>query len=140
MAQTAGIIPGRIMKMFVGGTVLEDQIDTNFSISMDTSETTTKDDSTTRAKKFQSDFYTGTANVSGYVAFDATLGVTQALTAIKAGAAVTLLWSSAITADATYSSSAIPTNVNVTFPKDGPGSFSFDYQFTGALTESTVGA
>ena len=139
MAQTAGIIPGRILKMYIDTVVLEDQIDTSFTLTMDTSETTTKDNSN-RAKTFQSDYWTGTATVSGYLAFDATEGVTQAIAALKAGTATTLLWDTGTTGNATYSSSSIPTNVNVNMPKDGPGSFSFDFQFTGDFTESTTGA
>ena len=137
MAQTAGIIPGRIISMYIDGVILEDQIDTSFSLSMDTSETTTKEN-TNRGKTFQSDFWTGTATVSGYIAFDATEGLTQAIAALKAGTEVTLLWESTTAGNANYSSSSIPTGVNVNWPKDGPGDFSFDFQFTGDFTEATT--
>ena len=137
MAQQAGIIQGRLLKMYVGGTVLEDQLDSGWTITMDTSETTTKDNSN-RAKTFQSDYYGVTGTCSGYVAFDATEGLTQAVAALKAGDAVTLLWDTGTAGNATYSFSAIPSNVNAQFPKDGPASFSFDYQGTGAFTESTT--
>lgn len=137
MAQQAGIIQGRLLSLYIGGTLLEDQIDSSFTLTRDVSETTTKE-STGQAKTYQADYFTGTGTVAGLLAFDASEGVTEAIAKLEAGAAVTLLWDTGTTGNATYSSSAIPTNVNVSMPKDGPGTWSFDYQFTGVFTDSTT--
>lgn len=137
MAQTAGIIPGRIVTAYVNTVVLDDQVDTSFTLTMDTSEVTTKQ-STGRAKQFQTDYYTGTGTCSGYVSFDATEGLTQAISDLKAGDSVVILWTTGTTGNATYTSSAKVTSINVSFPKDGPITYSFDWQFTGQFTESTT--
>lgn len=136
MAQQAGIIQGRILKVFINTVELDNQLDSSFTLTMDTSETTTKQN-TGKAKTFQTDFYTGTGNCSGYVSFDATEGLTQAISDLKTGDAVTILWDTETTGNATYSSSVLVTSVNVTAPKDGPMAYSFDWQFTGQFTEAT---
>lgn len=136
MAQQAGIIQGRILSVYVNAALLEDQTDSSLTLTMDTSETTTKEN--TKAKTFQTDYYTGTGSVSGYVAFDASEGLTQAIADLQAGDSVTILWDTTTTGNATYTSSALITSINVSAPLNGPMTYSFDYQFTGAFTESTT--
>lgn len=136
MAQTAGVIRGRIMKLFIGTAVLEDQLDSTLELTRDVDETTTKDSG--EAKTFDYGRYTGTGTVSGYLAFDATEGVTQAIADLKDGTSVVLLWDTETSLNATYSSSALITNASVTFPNEGIATYSFSYQFTGAFTESVT--
>lgn len=136
MAST-GIIQGRLMKVNIGGVVLDDQLDTNISVSADMDEITTKL-STGQWKEFLPSFKGATASASGYVSFDATEGISEAFAAITAGTALTFLLSTGVTGDTTYSASAYLTTWNVDAPKDGIMGFSFDYQITGAITEGTV--
>ncbi len=136
MAQTAGVIRGRIMKLFIGGVVLEDQLDSSLELTRDIDETTTKDSG--EAKTFDFGRYTGTGTVSGYLAFDATEGVTQSIADLTGGTTVTLLYDTETTGNATYSASALISNVSVTFPNEGIATFSFSYQFSGAFTESVT--
>jgi hypothetical protein len=137
MAQQAGIIQGRLIKLFVGGTAIDDQLDSSLSISADMDEITTKL-STAQWKEFLPSFKGATGSVSGYISFDAAEQVTEAVAAITAGTLLTLLFSTANTGDATWGASAYANNVNIEFPKDGPASFSFDYQITGAIAEAVV--
>lgn len=137
MAQTAGVIRGRILKLYIDTVVLEDQLDTSFTLTADIDETTTKD-TAGDTKTFDYGRYSGTGSVSGRVAFDATEGVTQALATITSGSTVVLLWDTGTSGNATYSSTALMTSANINFPSEGIADYSFDFQFSGAFTESTT--
>jgi hypothetical protein len=133
---TTGIIQGRLMKVNIGGVVLDDQLDTNISMTSDMDEVTTKNSGNYKA--FLPSFVGATASASGYISFDAVEGISEAFAAIKAGTPLTFLLSTGVTGDATFTSSAFLTTWNVDFPKDGIAGFSFDYQFTGEPIEGVV--
>lgn len=134
---TSGIVQGRLVKLYLDTVVIDDQLDCSLTISSDMDEVTTKL-STAQWKEFLPSFKGATGSVSGYISFDATEQVTQAVADITAGTQVALLFSTAVTGDATWAANAYTSNVDIQFPKDGPATFSFDYQITGAITESTV--
>lgn len=138
MAQTAGVIRGRIIKAFVNGTVFGDQLDSSLELTRDIDETTTKESGD--AKTFDYGRYTGTGTISGYLSFDASEGITQAITDLKNATVITLLWDTETSGNATYGSNAYITNLSLSFPNEGIATFSISYQFSGAFTESTTSA
>ncbi len=137
MAQTAGIIRGRLVSLNIDGTVIDNQLDSSFELTRDVDEITTKQ-STGDAKEYDYGRYTGTGSANFRLAFDATEGLTQSVADLKAGTIVPGLWTTGTAANATYAASLLVSSVSVNFPSEGHADVSMSYQMTGEFTESTT--
>lgn len=137
MAQTAGIIKGRDVKLFIGsgaGVVIDDQLDLTLNIQRDIQEITTKQ-SSGQWKEFMYNFKGATGTVSCYTSFDATEGVTEAFSYLNDGDTIALTFSTGTAGNAKWTCSALVTEIPYNFPKDGPAGFSINFTVTGAVTE-----
>jgi hypothetical protein len=133
-------LKGRAMLLRIGAVVIDKQMDCEFNITRDVSETTTKD-STNQFKTYQEDFIGATASVSGLIdAVATTYGLEDMFTGLKSSTPGALLFSTGVASDITWSMNGIFTNLTANFPKDGPGTFSASFQVTGEITQGTVSA
>lgn len=137
MAQTTGIIRGRLVKVNINSVALDDQMDSEITITSEMNDTTTKQ-STAQWREFLPSYKSATGSCSGYISFDATEGISQAFADIVAGTALTVLFTTGTTSDTTYSASGYLTTWSLSFPMEGVAAYSFDYQITGAITEGAV--
>ena len=137
MAQTAGIIRGRLVNLNIGGVVIDNQMDSEFELTRDIDEITTKA-SSGDAKEYDYGRYSGTGSVSFRYAFDATEGLTQAITDIKAGTVLVGLWTTEIAANATFGASLLVSSVRLSLPSEGHGECSISYQMSGEFTEGVT--
>lgn len=134
---TTGIVRGQLIKFQVSTVTVDDQLESSLSITRGVSDVTTKQ-STGKWKEFLSDYLEATGTVSGYYSRDATEGVSQAFSDITTGDAIAILFTTEATGDDTYGANAILTSVELSAPLEGPASYNFSYQITGAITEATA--
>lgn len=133
-------LKGRTMLLRLGGVVIDKQLDCELTITQDVSEITTKA-STDRFKEYQEDFIGVTGSVNGLLEnVPATMGIEDLFTEMKSTTAGTFLFSTGTATEITWSIGGIFTNIQCSFPKDGPGTFSASFQGTGVLTQAAVSA
>ena len=135
MAATAGIISGTLIGLYVAATKVAHLTANDFSISVQTRETTNKD--TGGWDTFLASNGTWTMGGEGNFAEDAAYGYEDLYDVMVAKTAVTVMTSSEVTDDKTYSGSAIITSLERSHPDKENVTFSVTFQGTGALTKAT---
>lgn len=77
-------------------------------------------------------------NVEAFYAMDATEGADEAADDLLAQTSHTVLLSTEVTGDTTYSGTAYPTSIDINSSKGSAVTASISYEGTGALTKGTV--
>jgi predicted secreted protein len=142
---TTGIMNGTLIGLYksVSSTMtkIANGRSTSVDISIDMIEITTKDSA--GYKEFIPGEKGGTFDFEGLLEQDGSIGgslvspsdlVTDAL----AGTAITVRWSSQVSGDTYYESSAYITNVNFSAPNNAEATFTCSLQMTGTITQGTV--
>lgn len=132
---TAGIPSGTLIGLYVGATKVGNLTANGFSVNIQTRETTNKD--TGGWDTFLASNGTWTMDAEGFFAEDATYGYEDLYDALVAKTAVTIMTSSEVTGDKTYTGSAIITSLERSHPDKENVTFSVSFQGTGSLTKAT---
>lgn len=133
---TAGEVNGTLVKIFVDGTAVSTLTSNSFSFSESPRETTSKDSGgyKTIAEGLRSISGSG----EGYFAEDASFGFEDLFDLFAARSEITIMESSAVTGDITYSFGARITSLERTSPLEETVTFSVSYEGTGAPTKATI--
>lgn len=142
---TTGIVNGTLVSLYKSVTGTPTKIangrSTSADISIDMIETTTKDSA--GYKEYIAGEKGGTFSFEGLLEEDGSVGgslispkdlVTDAL----AGNTLTIRWSSQVSGDTYYESSAIISSVNFSAPNNDAATFTCELQMTGNITQGTV--
>lgn len=136
MAST-GINRGGLAAIYIAGVKVTHSTNATLSISQDVRDVTTKD--TSRWKTNLEGLASWEMSGDFFFAENATEGFTHSFADVNTGAAVTVMWSSGISGDKTYSGSAYITSMSRTAGTDGDSeTFSISFTGAGTLTEGTV--
>lgn len=134
---TPTVIQGRLLKVYINDVVLENQLDSTIDIQSDMDETTSKNSGSW--KTYLPSWIGGTASVSAYLKWDSVVeGASQALGYVKNGTLITIMFSTEVTGDKSYSANAYVSSWSMSAAKDGISQLTFNYQITGEVTEATV--
>jgi len=142
---TTGIANGTLVSLYktisTTPTKIANGRSTSADISIDMIEITTKDSA--GYKEYIAGEKGGTFEFEGLLEQDGSIGgslvspsdlVTDAL----AGTAITVRWSTQVSGDTYYESSAIISNVNFSAPNNDAATFTCSLQMTGTITQGTV--
>jgi len=135
---STGKMNGNILGIYVGGTLVTHALSHTATHSMDPIDTTTKDSSS--QEEVMPGLRGSELTASGYFAEDATYGYEDFYDAYVAGTALTVLESSGVTGDVTYSYSAYITNLSRTSEHDATIGYEVSLKPTGSITKGTVSA
>jgi predicted secreted protein len=135
MAST-GKMNGNALGIYFGGTLLTHALTHGESHSMSPIDVTTKDSAS--QEEVLAGLRGSELSASGYFAEDATYGYVDLYDLYAAGTAVTVLISSAVSGDVTYSYSAYITSLNRTAEHDSAIGYEVSLKPTGAVTKATV--
>jgi hypothetical protein len=136
MAST-GINIGTLIGVYVGGTKVTHATSCTLNFSADMIDISTKDSADDQDLK--PGRKTGrTIAVEALFAENATYGFDDLFDAYEAGTALTILWSSAVSGDVTYSSSAYVSSLSANAADQEAESYSATFSLTGATTKGTV--
>ena len=133
---TTGKVQGRLFKIVIDGTAIEDQIDGTIDLTRDMDEATTKDSAST-AKEFLPSYLSGTCSASGYLDFGQSEGGVAGFDDIVAGTAIVVEFTTEVSGDTGFSASGYVTSWSLSAPLQGVSEWSMSYQLTGAITKTT---
>lgn len=133
---TAGKFNGNILEISFGGTVLTHALQHSESHSMSPIDVTTKDSSS--QEEVIAGLRGSEISASGYFAEDATYGYEDLFDIYAAGSSVTVLVSSGVTGDVTYSYTAYVTSLNRTAEMDTAVGFEVSLKPTGEVSKGVV--
>lgn len=133
---TAGKFNGNILEISFGGTVLTHALQHSESHSMSPIDVTTKDSSS--QEEVIAGLRGSEISASGYFAEDATYGYEDLFDIYAAGSSVTVLVSSGVTGDVTYSYTAFVTSLNRTAEMDTAVGFEVSLKPTGEVSKGVV--
>ena len=133
---TAGKFNGNILEISFGGTVLTHALQHSESHSMSPIDVTTKDSSS--QEEVIAGLRGSEISASGYFAEDATYGYEDLYDIYVAGSSVTVLVSSGVTGDVTYSYTAYVTSLSRTAEMDTAVGFEVSLKPTGEVAKGTV--
>lgn len=133
---TAGKFNGNILGIYFGGTLLTHALQHSESHSMSPIDVTTKDSSS--QEEVIAGLRGSELSASGYFAEDATYGYEDLYDLYVAGTSVTVLVSSAVTGDVTYSYTAYVTSLSRTAEMDSAVGFEVSLKPTGAPSKGVV--
>lgn len=136
MAQTAGIINGTLIGIYVAGTKVANATSNDLDLSMALRETTNKD--TSGYKTSLGGILSWTCSGEGFFAEDAAYGFDDLFAVWAARTAVTVMISSQVSGDKKYTGSALLINLKRTAPLEANTTFTVSFEGTGALTEATI--
>jgi predicted secreted protein len=130
-----GYVKGDSIRFYKAGQVLSLEMEVSLSTSLDTIETTDKDSA--GWKTFEDGDKSWTASGSANLDWTKQENATQMFTAFVAGDAVAVDIGSS--ADSKfYGGNALINSFSIEGPRNGLGTFSFEVQGTGVLTEGTT--
>lgn len=127
---------GTLISLYYDGVAIGHCTSHNFSISMETRDTTTKDSA--GWSESGEGLRSAEFSVEGFFAEDGTVNFSDMFATINSRAKVTAKWSSGVTGDKAYTASSWLTGVELGASVEETMSFSGTLQVTGAVTESTV--
>lgn len=130
---------GTLISVYVGGTKVAHATSASLNFSTDMIDISTKDSGDDQEQR-PGRKNGRTIQVDSLFAEDAAYGFEDLFDAYEAGTALTVLWSSAVTGDVTYSSSAYVQNLTNNAPDQETQSYSCTFALTGATTKGTVSA
>lgn len=136
MAQTAGIINGTLMGVYIGSTLILRGKSTKFSMKVASRDTTNKDTGGYKT------VLGGLASWEGSGDFlfteDASYGFRDLKTALEAKTLVTVKWSSEVAGNYKHSGTALITSLDADFPVEENSTFSVSFEGSGALTTTLL--
>jgi len=133
---TSGKFNGNILEISFGGTVLTHALQHSESHSMSPIDVTTKDSSS--QEEVIAGLRGSEISASGYFAEDASYGYEDLYILYADGNSVTVLVSSGVSGDATYSYTAYITSLSRTAEMDTAVGFEVSLKPTGAVTKGQV--
>ncbi len=133
---TTGKMTGNAVGIYFGGTLLTHALTESESHSMSPIDVTTKDSAS--QEEVIAGLRGSELSCSGYFAENATYGYEDLYDLYAAGTAVTVLISSAVSGDVTYSYSAYITSLSRTAEHDSAIGYECSLKPTGAVTKGTV--
>jgi len=135
MTQTAGIINGTDLIVYVAGTKIYHSTSFTLSRVQGTRDATTKDSAGWRDLLEATREWSMTGNA--LFAFDATYGFDELFEVMDTRAAVVVKFSTEVSGDSYYQGSAFLTALDADAPTEDNAGFSFTFEGTGALTKYT---
>jgi predicted secreted protein len=135
---TTGIMPGRLIRIFVAGTAVTHATEGSIEFSADTEDIVTKD---TETDGWESAYPTTLrANITGtaYYADDATNGFEDLWDAWKARTTVAVMFSTEVSGDTKYSGDFFVTNVSMTANASERATFTFSLRSDGEVAKADV--
>lgn len=133
---TVGEVNGTLIKLSVGGTVIGALTSNSISFSSSPRETTSKDSG--GWKTIKEGLRNWSLSGEGFFAEDATYGFEDLMDAYIARDEVTIMESSAVTGDITYSGAARITSLERTSPMEETVTFSVSFEGSGTITKGVV--
>ena len=133
---TVGEVNGTLVKIYVGGTAVSTLTSNSFSFSESPRETTSKDSG--GYKTIAEGLRSWSGSGEGYFSEDATLGFEDLMDLYISRTEITIMESSAVSGDVTYSGAARITSLERTSPLEETVTFSISYEGSGAITKGTV--
>jgi hypothetical protein len=136
MPEKAGIIVDDYMYLLVGGTKFTHVTSVNMTMGAEMIDVTSYDSS--KRKQIQPGDTNWSMSVEAHYAMDAAEGGNEAMAAILAGTIQTVLLSSAVTDDTTFTGSAYIDSVTFGSSKGSSTTVSINYSGTSTLTIGVV--
>lgn len=134
---TTGTVLAKNMKIYIGSSAIDCQVNANISLSTNMFQTTCKDSASN--EEFLPGNKSWTISGSGNLKFDATTGWSQLFSAWTGATSTALVFQTSVTGDKKYSGSGYISSLSLTSNgNDEAVTFDFEFQGTGALTEATV--
>jgi hypothetical protein len=133
---TTGIITDDTLYVLIGATKFDHITSCSLTIGSETIDITSYDSSS--RKEIVPGDTNWSVSIEAHYAMDATEGGDEAATAILAGTAQTILISTEVQGDTTYTGSGYVTNVSISSSKNSSTTVSVSYEGTGQLTAGTV--
>ena len=133
---SAGIIVDDSLYLLVGGTKFTHITSNSLTLGAETLDITSYDSA--GWKDLDVGDKTWSMTVEAYYAMDAAEGGDDAIDDMIAGTSVTVLLSTAVSGDTTFTGSAYPTDVSINGSKGSGTTVSVTFSGTGALTKGTV--
>lgn len=133
---SSGIQNGTDIAVYVGGTKISDLISNSESWSMSPRDATSKDSSGN--EEILEGLKSATFSAEGYFSEDATNGYHDLWASWNSRADVTVLISTAVSGDETYSQTCKITSLERSASVEDSATFTVEFQRTGATTNSTV--
>ena len=133
---TAGTINGTILAIYIGGTEIDKQLSASFSFSHEPRESITKDDGGWGTKRPGKKSWEASGDAE--TAFDATEGYDELSTALINGTALTLLFSTEVSGDTTFTGTAYITKFDVEAGVEEDSKISYAFAGSGLPTKGTV--
>lgn len=127
---------GTLISLYIDGTAIGHCTAHNFSITMETRDTTDK--GSAGWSESGEGLRSAEFSVEGWFAEDGTVNFSDLFANVNSRTSVTALWSSGVTGDKTYSATAWLTNIELGAPLEETMPFSATLTVTGAVTEATV--
>lgn len=133
---TTGILVHDDLYILINGTKFDHLTSVTFTVNQETIDITSMDSSGWK------DIAVGdknwTADIEAHYAMDATEGGDESYDDLAAGTSVTILISSEVSGDTTYTGSAKVTNWSINPSKGSSTTVSISFEGTGAITKGTV--
>ena len=133
---TTGILKHDDLYVLVNSTKFDHLTSITFSVNQETIDITSMDSSGWRDLTVADKNWS--LSVEAMYAMDATEGADEAYDDLVAGTSVTLLVTSEVTGDTTYTGSAVVTSWSVNPSKGSAVTASISFEGTGAITKGTV--
>lgn len=134
MAQTAGIINGADLLVYVGGTLIAHSTSCTLDISMATRDISTKSSAGWSEKGAGQRSWTVSGD--GLYSFDAAYGFSNLMALITNRTSVTLKLSTTNDDNDRYHGTAYLTSISLSAPNEDNSTFSFSFEGSGSLVES----
>lgn len=133
---TTGIINGKLLRIYVGGTAVAKATECQLSVTANTRGSSHKDSAGWEERLTSTKSWTMTTN--GLTAFNSTPNPKTYLDTLIAGTTVTVMLSTEVTGDTFFSGTALITKFDMNAPNEEDVTFSVDFTGSGALTVGTV--
>lgn len=133
---TAGKMNGNVIGLYVGATLLTHALTESESHSMSAIDVTTKDSAS--QEEIIAGLRGSELSCSGYFAENAAEGYEEMFVAYQAATLLTILVSSGVSGDVTYTYTAYITSLSRTAEHDSAVGFECSLKPTGAVTPGTV--
>ena len=134
---TTGIINGTLLRFYIGGTAVGHATSCSLQVSR-TMRTILTKDSAGSYEQVAPGQLKATGNGQGLFSYDtANYGVDDLFTAINAGTALTVRFTTDVTGDKYWEGTAYLTNLGFDAAVEENSGYSFDMEFNGAITQGT---
>ena len=133
---TTGVINGTAMALYINGTKIASLLSNGFAVNRPTREIANKDSGNWTSKA--SNRGSWSANGSAHFEFAPTYGFSNLFTAIRNGTLLGVVTKTGVSGDKYFSGMAYLTDLTPDFPDMDNSSYSFTFDGSGELTETTA--